>query len=537
MMSAFFSKKKIDLGVASSYSFEKELVALQNDARMRALCKPSLYPFLKELYNYEEANNSPFELLLTESRNVLFSFFDEILGDELHLPKGQIAQKIFLQICSQDISIAMLQQLLRIRLLDHIDAARLEDLPVVYTRKMATIIKFTSEYFTQLQREDWLLGLDLLCIILPKQVEKDTAKYLSTFIKDIVPCFVQTFAEDLAKAVLYQHLSKILTWYLVWEAHQKQSLGDIKLVEEYYQTPFETIIQYAPNYLLWNNGLSYAKNEKFYEFNSPGFFHLATGGSIRNAPDYRPYTRRMAKVFVNLPYNFQAMGMDMYLYLYTQSLSRGAQLNYLLQNYIRHYSGSAQLKKELEKWNPVIQKLNTDDFENLEAEDARSLVGYLAHGLRDIKKFSIRKKTVAQLLGDTRDYEGRIRANAQRRARILYNRKKKCTNWDPHPTIDRLEYRWRDTSYLIQELCNADDLNNEGAAMGHCVGSYVHQCVSGATSIWSLRALRDGRWKSYVTIEIRNRSIVQAAGRFNSRPEMEYAEVMRIWARRENLIL
>ena len=47
MMSAFFSKKKIDLGVASSYSFEKELVALQDDARMRALCKPSLYPFLK----------------------------------------------------------------------------------------------------------------------------------------------------------------------------------------------------------------------------------------------------------------------------------------------------------------------------------------------------------------------------------------------------------------------------------------------------------------------------------------------------------
>jgi hypothetical protein len=75
--------------------------------------------------------------------------------------------------------------------------------------------------------------------------------------------------------------------------------------------------------------------------------------------------------------------------------------------------------------------------------------------------------------------------------------------------------------YLITELINSKELRNEGNAMHHCVASYAHSCVSGRTSIWSLKRYDTlGNIDRLLTLEISNtqRMITQARGKYNKLP-------------------
>ena len=80
--------------------------------------------------------------------------------------------------------------------------------------------------------------------------------------------------------------------------------------------------------------------------------------------------------------------------------------------------------------------------------------------------------------------------------------------------------------------------------MSHCVASYAHACVSGRTSIWSLGLQRvEGDEvkvrRSWVTIEVANatRTIVQARGRANRKPDATARAAMKRWAQAAQLAI
>jgi hypothetical protein len=95
------------------------------------------------------------------------------------------------------------------------------------------------------------------------------------------------------------------------------------------------------------------------------------------------------------------------------------------------------------------------------------------------------------------------------------------------------------TRWDLVELTSAALLRAEGAALKHCVASYGRSCVSGRSRIWSLRRCRDGEPRSVLTIEVdpRRRAIVQVRGLYNRAPAGRSLEIVRTWARREQLTL
>jgi hypothetical protein len=71
-------------------------------------------------------------------------------------------------------------------------------------------------------------------------------------------------------------------------------------------------------------------------------------------------------------------------------------------------------------------------------------------------------------------------------------------------------------TWSIHELCTSVQLDVEGRAMRHCVASYVNYCMSGETSIWSLRVrdvdTEDSEQCHILTLAVdnRKRTITQA---------------------------
>lgn len=108
------------------------------------------------------------------------------------------------------------------------------------------------------------------------------------------------------------------------------------------------------------------------------------------------------------------------------------------------------------------------------------------------------------------------------------------TSWQPSgiPSfsfVDQLERK----TYAITELISSSELEEEGAAMNHCVATYRPLCQSGQSSIWSL-SVEDavGKVDRLLTLEVRNwgRLIIQARGRFNRVPEPDELRILSLWA-------
>lgn len=284
--------------------------------------------------------------------------------------------------------------------------------------------------------------------------------------------------------------------------------------------------------------------DKQYYFGSEGFRHLALGGSVRKGPDPRPYTRRMAKYFVTLPADFPHPEWDLYLYFFARNHGAEGMLLELLQDYLRHPEEIDALQRTMDTWTPVIQKLVAEDFNQLEVYDARQLLGYLYHILRDQPGYRIQGRSLAQLQAASQEYHRAIeeryrRREAERRAREqAYEQwlKEKRRSWDPHPRVKTYdEPQGQQHQYRIVELLTESALSQEGAVMRHCVGTYADLCKTQSHSVWSLREFKKSRWFSLVTIHLVNNIIAEVRGPFNAKPTREHREIIERWAEKEHL--
>lgn len=91
--------------------------------------------------------------------------------------------------------------------------------------------------------------------------------------------------------------------------------------------------------------------------------------------------------------------------------------------------------------------------------------------------------------------------------------------------------------YTISQLVNSRELMDEGRAMHHCVASYVGSCMSGRSSIWSVKLI-EGFEKPVrlVTVEVNSRNqIVQIRGKCNALPLAKTQQIIRRWATKEGL--
>lgn len=81
--------------------------------------------------------------------------------------------------------------------------------------------------------------------------------------------------------------------------------------------------------------------------------------------------------------------------------------------------------------------------------------------------------------------------------------------------------------WRIVELTNSRSLAEEGAAMGHCVGSYARWCHQGMSAIFSLTA--DGARRATVEIGIEPLRITQARAAGNHAPDATTLQIVKHW--------
>jgi hypothetical protein len=95
------------------------------------------------------------------------------------------------------------------------------------------------------------------------------------------------------------------------------------------------------------------------------------------------------------------------------------------------------------------------------------------------------------------------------------------------------------TVWQLMELTSGEQLQQEGAALHHCVGSYAGLCWRGASRIWSLRMRRGDKMRHLLTIQVdlKRRAVIQARGWHNRPASGKPLRLLHAWMARENLRL
>lgn len=95
---------------------------------------------------------------------------------------------------------------------------------------------------------------------------------------------------------------------------------------------------------------------------------------------------------------------------------------------------------------------------------------------------------------------------------------------------------WKNDEYCITYPASSQELQREGDTLNHCVASYIKRVVDGDCLIYFLRTV-DAPDKSLVTLEIRNKSIVQARGLHNRHIDDNEHHALRQYCQKNGLVL
>ena len=106
-----------------------------------------------------------------------------------------------------------------------------------------------------------------------------------------------------------------------------------------------------------------------------------------------------------------------------------------------------------------------------------------------------------------------------------------------YETVAPRKQPWLRRRWLIRELTTSDELVDEGRVLHHCVATYIDACARRETSIWSMRCQGGLGIQRCLTIQVdpHTRTILAALGSHNSSPEPLPREILKAWARQEQL--
>lgn len=523
--------------------FRKEWKALWDHPGLRLLAQAENRATLYQIYQQRVADQNPFSLALYPTC-WLSNYFAAFLARGLSWPKGALARRVFLRLAAIPLVATDLDLLLSLGLLDHLSGDQLQRLDKVLPANARSLVEYAAAATEgRLSAQYWDLGADLILSMPASELGPGIGRKMYLFLTDILPLFVNRFPEQGNQ--VYAQERRLIMWFLTWISFVDRKINDLPLEDSYYQLPYAQIIQYVPPYILWNNGMNFGLQMRVYTYHSLEFRHLAVGGSFRNSPDGRYYSRRMARTLVKLSPVFPRDDFNVYLYAFCESLGVEGMLHDQLQAYLRLPQDPAAAKKRMDRWNPIIQKLAQLRLQGLPLEHVVQILGYVYHCVRDQEDFSLQGRGLAWLQGASRAYyhnierRARLRAERMRQEQAAWDaiRKREETSWAPHPEVSPYEwYEGSQRSFRIIELCTRADLAQEGARMGHCVASYEDKCKTMPLSIWSLQQFKKDRWYSLVTIELFGKEIRQAQGRFNVAPSPAEEEKIRLWAAQEDLV-
>ncbi len=113
--------------------------------------------------------------------------------------------------------------------------------------------------------------------------------------------------------------------------------------------------------------------------------------------------------------------------------------------------------------------------------------------------------------------------------KALYN-----FSWEPL-NLPEIEYDYRNSTYLFQELTSGFMLSEESEKMNHCVFSYTISCAKGIYRIFSVKKKVNDRFIHWLTIQLVKNEIVQAVGVNNRVLNRVEVGLLEFWAKENEL--
>lgn len=104
--------------------------------------------------------------------------------------------------------------------------------------------------------------------------------------------------------------------------------------------------------------------------------------------------------------------------------------------------------------------------------------------------------------------------------------------WDGLATEFDLSFIFKKNEYKCVQLKSGEELYKEGEAMQHCVITYTQSSFQSHCTIWSLQINKNASFTRILTIEVREKVIVQARKLKNKVPNEKEMEVIKEWAER-----
>ena len=94
---------------------------------------------------------------------------------------------------------------------------------------------------------------------------------------------------------------------------------------------------------------------------------------------------------------------------------------------------------------------------------------------------------------------------------------------------------YRSKQFVIRPVKELDELFNESKELHHCVRTYAKEVANGDTNIFFVREEEDIE-KPFVTLELRDKRVIQCRAKYNARPSEEVITFVNNWCRMNNFI-
>ncbi|MFK7934521.1 MAG: PcfJ domain-containing protein [Saprospiraceae bacterium] len=530
--------------------FQNELHELRRQRHRLPIDTVRFAKQLRFLYLRLTANDTPLTLALRTTDTVLVDYFAQIFGKNATVLRAIQPTMTLLEYANRDqVADEAIERFAKILAQLPLKPLQWKQLRHLATERWLVCLEVV-EHPSILQNT---FQIERLTVIVSELPTIDNNENLGDDLEVFLLHFPVQFASLIVGKTETEIRAQLPLWFTHWFNFYNQTEVGVELEEEYYELPYWEIIRNVPNYFWWNNGINLFGENRYFYLGSPEFRQLAMGKSVRSLTQIAPFTRRMAKGFNDLFYASEVsenlISENQYFFIYARSLGADWNLATLLTYYLQRPSSNELLQVELDRWQPIIQKMTTFNSERWQQDEQlrRMFLGYIAHLLRDQNGLQVKRRSERELLQEMDRYYARIEERLAVRLERAKQREAvepKIISWKKSSSIHPLESMLfsKKRAYglavhvKIVELTDENQLEREGQQMRHCVGGYVPQCRNRQSSIWSLRELNNKQWTSRMTIEVsRKRTVVQARARFNATPAREYQEVLKLWMEREGL--
>ncbi|MDY8138750.1 PcfJ domain-containing protein [Aquimarina sp. 2201CG5-10] len=253
------------------------------------------------------------------------------------------------------------------------------------------------------------------------------------------------------------------------------------------------------------------------------YVQLGVGRSVKSLSGIEmQLTTKMAHEFRKTPKGYSV----------AQALRRAQAIGYGANKNMAEsiaWSGLSRVRGNESFWNTVVHffaKQKEAPFDKM-----GEIIDYLSFSIRENTSFSMKGRTLEALLRQSDEWHRRL---------YMQRNAENYVSWKS-AKIKSLNYTTavKDQSVVFKtvELLNSQALYEEGYDMHHCAASYVDECYSGESAIFSLRKYMGDSFEKLATIEIdpESKEVLQAEGKYNSSLTKEASKALEVWKEQADL--